>query len=80
MWLSGLVSATPTFFFTYMQQKVHPNNKMCMVFDMTGAGLSNMDMELVRFVVNCFKIYFPDLLQWLLVYNMPWVLQGQWDS
>lgn len=60
-----------------MQQNVYPNNKMCMVFDMTGAGLSNMDMELVRFVVNCFKIYFPDLLQWLLVYNMPWVLQGK---
>ena len=53
---------------------------MCMVFDMTGAGLSNMDMDLVRFVVNCFKIYFPDLLQWLLVYNMPWVLQGGWGG
>jgi hypothetical protein len=49
-----------------------------MVFDMEGAGLSNMDMELVRFVINCFKIYFPDLLQWMLVFNMPWVLQGEW--
>lgn len=36
-----------------------------------------MDMELVRFIVNCFKIYFPDLLEWLLVYNMPWILQGE---
>ena len=37
-----------------------------------------MDMEMVRFFVNCFKIYFPDAIQWLLVYNMPWVLQGGW--
>ena len=47
-----------------------------MIFDMTGAGLAQMDMDLVRFVVNCFKIYFPNILAALLVYNMPWVLQG----
>lgn len=51
---------------------------MCMIFDMTGAGLAQMDMDLVRFIVNSFKIYFPDLLAWLLVYNMPWILQGEW--
>lgn len=49
---------------------------MCVLFNMIDAGLSNMDMELVRFIVNCFKIYFPDLLEWLLVLNMPWILQG----
>ena len=50
---------------------------MCMIFDMTGSGLSQMDMELMRFIVNCFKIYFPDLLAFLLVFNMPWILQGE---
>ena len=54
--------------------------KMCMIFDMTGCGLSQMDMELMRFIVNCFKIYWPDLLHILLVYNMPWILQGWLDS
>ena len=53
---------------------------MCMVFDMNGAGLAQMDMDLVRFIVNAFKIYYPNLLSWLLIYNMPWVLQGQWPS
>lgn len=48
-----------------------------MIFDMTGSGLSQMDMELMRFIVNSFKIYFPDILAILLVYNMPWILQGQ---
>ena len=47
-----------------------------MIFDMTGSGLSQMDMDLMRFIVNCFKIYFPDILGVLLVYNMPWILQG----
>ena len=49
---------------------------MLMMFDMTGAGLAQMDMDLIRFVVNSFKIYFPSILAVLLVYNMPWVLQG----
>ncbi len=44
------------------QQRLHPDKKMCVIFDMEGAGLSNMDMNLIRFVVNCFKIYFPNLL------------------
>ena len=48
-----------------------------MVFDMSGAGLNQMDMDLVRFIINCFKIYFPDLLEWLLVFNIPWILQGR---
>ena len=47
-----------------------------MIFDMTGSGLSQMDMELMRFIVNCFKLYFPDLLAILLVFNIPWILQG----
>jgi len=50
---------------------------MCMVFDMNGAGLSNMDMDLVRFIMNCFKTYYPNLLEWMLIFNMPWVLQGR---
>ena len=58
------------------QCRIHPDKKMLMIFDMTGAGLAQMDMDLVRFVVNCFKIYFPNILAALLVYNMPWVLQG----
>ena len=62
---------------TYTQCRLYPNKKMLMIFDMTGAGLAQMDMDLVRFVVNSFKIYFPNILAWLLVYNMPWVLQGE---
>ena len=60
-----------------MQCRIHPDKKMLMIFDMTGAGLAQMDMDLVRFVVNSFKIYFPNILAALLVYNMPWVLQGK---
>ena len=47
-----------------------------MIFNMNDAGLANMDMDLMRFIVNCFKIYFPDLLGSLLIFNMPWILQG----
>ena len=60
-----------------LQCRLFPKDRMCMIFDMTGSGLSQMDMELMRFIVNSFKIYFPDILAILLVYNMPWILQGQ---
>lgn len=60
-----------------LQCRVFPKGRMCMIFDMNGCGLSQMDMELMRFIVNCFKIYFPDMLAMLLVFNMPWILQGQ---
>ncbi len=53
---------------------------MCMVFDMNGAGLAQMDMDLIRFIVNAFKIYYPNLLSWMLIFNMPWILQGQCPS
>lgn len=61
-----------------LQCRMFPKDRMCLIFDMTGSGLSQMDMELMRFIVNCFKIYFPDILAILLVYNMPWILQGQY--
>ena len=67
---------THTHTHTHTQCRVFPDKKMLMMFDMTGAGLAQMDMDLVRFVVNSFKIYFPNILAALLVYNMPWVLQG----
>lgn len=60
------------------QQRRYPDRKMLMVFDATGAGLAQMDMELLRFIVNCFKIYFPDIISYLLVFNMPWILQAAW--
>ncbi|XP_078251951.1 motile sperm domain-containing protein 2-like, partial [Rhinoraja longicauda] len=35
---------------------------LTVVFDLTETGLSNVDMDFVRFIINCFKIYYPKYL------------------
>merc|ERR1712018_825303 len=48
------------------------------VFDCTGSGLSNMDMEFIRYMIDCLKNYYPWKLNYILVLNMPWILTAAW--
>ncbi|XP_035681813.1 motile sperm domain-containing protein 2-like [Branchiostoma floridae] len=56
----------------------HQGKQMTIVFDMLETGLGNMDMDFIRFLINCFKNYFPNMLAYLLVYEMPWILNTAW--
>nr|XP_014352344.1 PREDICTED: motile sperm domain-containing protein 2 isoform X2 [Latimeria chalumnae] len=48
--------------------KREPGKYLTVVFDMMETGLSNIDMDFVRFVINCFKIYYPKYLSaWKIV-------------
>ena len=67
-----------------------------MIFNMSQCGLSNMDMDFIKFLITCFKCYYPSMLGetqiidclrtycidigWLLVFEMPWILQGKSGS
>lgn len=51
-------------------------NKITMFFDMDGAGLSNMDMELIKYLITLFKLYYPNFLNYIVIFNMPWVLSA----
>lgn len=51
-------------------------NKITMFFDMDGAGLSNMDMELIKYLITLFKQYYPNFLNYIVIFNMPWVLNA----
>lgn len=46
------------------------------MFDCKEAGLKNMDMEFVQFLIGCMEDYYPDPLNYILVFEMPWVLNG----
>ncbi|XP_052767071.1 motile sperm domain-containing protein 2-like isoform X2 [Mya arenaria] len=68
-------------FFGYLmeQQSIkNPGQQIVLLFDMAGAGLSNLDMELIKFIINCFKMYFPDLLAYMLIFEMPWLFSAAW--
>lgn len=43
-------------------------------FDLDDCGLSNMDMELIKYLILLMKNYYPAFLQYILIFQMPWVL------
>lgn len=47
-------------------------------FDCTNAGLSNVDMDLLKFVVTALTTYFVENCQYALIYDMPWILASVW--
>ncbi|KAG8450375.1 hypothetical protein GDO86_002867 [Hymenochirus boettgeri] len=56
--------------------KREPGKQITVVFDMFESGLSNVDMDFVRFVINCFKIYYPRYLSKIVIFEMPWILNA----
>uniref|UniRef100_A0A131YFT3 CMRF35-like molecule 9 n=1 Tax=Rhipicephalus appendiculatus TaxID=34631 RepID=A0A131YFT3_RHIAP len=52
--------------------------KVTMVFDCSGAGLSNMDIDFTKFIFNVFLKRYPLGLGYVLVYDMPWLFNAAW--
>lgn len=44
---------------------------------MMDTGLSNMDMEFSKYLISLNKQYYPSFLNYILIYEMPWVLNGE---
>ena len=51
--------------------------QITVMFDCRNAGLKNMDMEFIQFIISTMKDYYPDPLNYILVFEMPWVLNGK---
>ena len=47
------------------------------MFDCGGCGLKNMDMDFIRYMIDVLKDYYPYVLNYILVLDMPWVLNGK---
>lgn len=46
------------------------------VFDMRDTGMKNMDMEFIQYMIDLFKSYYPWILNNIIVFEMPWLLNG----
>lgn len=55
-----------------------PNDKVTLLFDLTGFGLRNMDWSCILFIVKCLEAYFPESLGILYIHNAPWIFSGIW--
>ena len=51
-----------------------------LVFDLTGVGFANADMEFLQFLINIFRNYFPCGLRYVIVYNLPRLLRPLWSA
>ncbi|KAL2194761.1 CRAL-TRIO domain-containing protein [Corynascus similis CBS 632.67] len=56
----------------------HPREKSCLIFDLTGFGLKNMDFHVVKFLVQVFEARYPEYLGVVLVHNAPFIFWGVW--
>nr|XP_029730585.1 motile sperm domain-containing protein 2-like [Aedes albopictus]XP_029730586.1 motile sperm domain-containing protein 2-like [Aedes albopictus] len=46
------------------------------MFELTDAGLSNVDMDLTKYIITTLKSYYPYSLNYILVYDLPWILNA----
>ncbi|KAJ8415114.1 hypothetical protein AAFF_G00008120 [Aldrovandia affinis] len=58
--------------------KREPGMPLSVVFDMSESGLSNIDMDFVKYIINCFKVYYPKFLSKMIMYEMPWIMNAAW--
>ncbi|KAI8139457.1 CRAL-TRIO domain-containing protein [Fennellomyces sp. T-0311] len=56
-----------------------PMETACIVFNMEGFTLSNMDFDFVKFLVSCFEAYYPETLGQCLIHKAPWVFSTVWS-
>ncbi|KAI0118240.1 CRAL/TRIO domain-containing protein [Nemania sp. FL0031] len=56
-----------------------PNDKCCLIFDLTGFGVRNMDFHVVKFLVSVFEARYPETLGIVLIHNAPFVFWGIWN-
>ena len=57
-------------------EKQTKGDKISIFFEMTGAGLSNMDMEFVQYLITLFRDYYPFFLNYIIIFEMSWILNG----
>lgn len=46
-------------------------------FDLAGTGLSNMDIDYTKQLVDTLKYYYPNNLNYIFVFELPWILNGR---
>lgn len=45
---------------------------------MESCGLSNMDLDVIGYLINLFQKYYPYFLNYIIVYEMAWILNGMY--
>ncbi|CAF4003775.1 unnamed protein product, partial [Rotaria sp. Silwood2] len=52
-----------------------PGKHIVVLFDMSGAGIGNLDYDIVKFIIASMQTYYP---AYLLMFQMPFLLSAAW--
>jgi len=59
-------------------QQAEPGKHITFLLDASKTGLSNVDVDAIRVLLDCFSTYFPDMLAKMVILEMPWILNAVW--
>jgi hypothetical protein len=54
------------------------SSQIVLVLDMYDAGMSNLDMEMIKFIISCLKVNYPGLIDYMLIFQMPFLFNAAW--
>ncbi|KAL1456872.1 hypothetical protein WDU94_001562 [Cyamophila willieti] len=57
-------------------ERLNKGDKITIFFDMAETGLANMDMEYTKYLIGLCKQYYPNFLNYILIFEMPWVMNA----
>jgi len=59
-------------------QRAEPGEKITIVMDITGTGMTQTDMGFCQFIIECCASYFPAIMKRIVIYNLPTLLVAFW--
>lgn len=65
-------------FWIEKMEREEKGRRITIVFDMAQAGFANIDIGFIQYLINLFKLYYPDMLQNILVFEMPLLFTATW--
>ncbi|XP_032528403.2 motile sperm domain-containing protein 2-like [Danaus plexippus] len=57
-------------------EREEDGKKITLFFDMDGCGLNNMDIEIIMYMVTLLKNYYPNLINYIIIFQLPWMLSA----
>lgn len=57
-------------------ERMNNGDQITLFFDMADTGLNNVDMEFTKYLIGLCKLYYPNFLNNILIFEMPWILNA----
>lgn len=65
-------------FLYWLERIIRESNDdyITILFELSDAGLSNVDMDYTKYIITTLKNYYPYSLNYILVFDLPWILNA----